>query len=166
MIKNNIYSSTLNKLGFTLVELLVAISIIGILVSVGLASFSAAQKQARNTNRKSDLRQYQNSLENFSTIKGGLYPSRITAAGVRLSTTICSDLGLTSCVEDTRYSQDTSFVYLYQSDGSDSGAVDASKYVIWTKIENSSNFWVICSDGKVGEKAQGGFSVIAGSCPL
>lgn len=44
-----------NILGFTLVELLVVISIIGILTMIGMVSYSGVQKKARDTQRKSDL---------------------------------------------------------------------------------------------------------------
>ena len=49
--------------GFTLIELLVVISIIGLLSSVGLASFTRAQERARDAKRQSDLTSLRNSLE-------------------------------------------------------------------------------------------------------
>lgn len=62
--------------GFTLLELLVVISIIGILAGLVLASFTGVQKGARDTNRSSDIKQYQTSLEQFANENSGLYPSR------------------------------------------------------------------------------------------
>lgn len=41
--------------GFTLIELLVVIVIIGILVTIGVASYSSAQQRARDARRKSDF---------------------------------------------------------------------------------------------------------------
>lgn len=41
--------------GFTLLELLVVIGIIGILVGLGAASFASAQKKSRDAKRKSDM---------------------------------------------------------------------------------------------------------------
>lgn len=44
-----------NIFGFTLVELLVVISIIGILTMIGAVAYSGAQKKARDTQRKTEL---------------------------------------------------------------------------------------------------------------
>ena len=72
-----VFTQTTNKLawGFTLIEILVVISIIGVLASLALVSFAGTQKQARDTQRKNDLKQYQTSLENFANNNSSLYPS-------------------------------------------------------------------------------------------
>ena len=150
--------------GFTMIELLVVISIIGILASIGLVSFSGAQKQARDSQRKSDLKQYQSALEIFANKNNGLFPPRTATA--RASTTLCGDLSISTCSEDPRYEEDNSFVYNYQSDGTAAPAIDATQYVLWGKLENTSDYWVNCSDGRVGTKSQSGFSVSGGNCPL
>jgi prepilin-type N-terminal cleavage/methylation domain-containing protein len=62
------------KKGFTLIELLVVISIIGILASLALVSYSAAQKQTRGIQRKSDLSQLRTSLEAYYSANNA-YPS-------------------------------------------------------------------------------------------
>lgn len=49
--------------GFTLLELLVVITIIGLLSSVGLASYTRAQARARDAKRQSDLTTLRNALE-------------------------------------------------------------------------------------------------------
>lgn len=51
------------KNGFTLVELLVVISILGILATIGLVAFSSTQAKGRDTQRKSDLKQMTTALE-------------------------------------------------------------------------------------------------------
>ena len=51
------------KKGFTLIELLVTITIIGILSSLGLSTFSSAQKKSRDASRKSDLDTIAKALE-------------------------------------------------------------------------------------------------------
>jgi len=51
--------------GFTLFELLVVISIIGLIVAVGMVSYSQAQKRGRDARRKEDLKAWQNALEQY-----------------------------------------------------------------------------------------------------
>ena len=48
--------------GFTLIELLVVVSLIGILITVGLNSFSNAQQKGRDSRRKEDLKAISTSL--------------------------------------------------------------------------------------------------------
>jgi len=62
-MKENQKTMTKNKKGFTLVELLIVISIIGILAGLGLSSYPKAQKQARDGKRKADLEQIRSALE-------------------------------------------------------------------------------------------------------
>ena len=58
------------KSGFTLVELLVVISIIAVLSTIGLTIFSNVQKSARDSIRKSDLRTLATALELYSQQNG------------------------------------------------------------------------------------------------
>lgn len=50
------------KKGFTLIELLVTITVIGILATLVIANFSSTRERARDTKRKSDLRQLKTAL--------------------------------------------------------------------------------------------------------
>lgn len=159
----------MNKMrsGFTLIELLVVISIIGILAALSLASFTTAQKQARDTERKSDLVQYQNSLEGYANKNNSLYPARPDAAGAS-SATLCTDLGLTGCSEDPKNESDATYSYKYQSNGTVSnGSATATKYVLWAKLESATSYRVVCSDGKNGNITQSTWvNPSAGVCPL
>lgn len=156
--------------GFTLVELLVAISIIGILSSLLFSSYTRIQQQSRNTERKNDIRQYQIALENFSINNGSIYPSHIQANGVSASSVLCNNIlqYLSGCPgpEDPRYSTDNTYQYLYQSDGTGDGSSGALKWVLWAKLEGNSTYWIVCSNGKTGETSQSGFSVAGGTCPI
>ncbi|MFZ5932785.1 MAG: type II secretion system protein [Patescibacteria group bacterium] len=154
------------KKGFTMVELLVVIAIIGILASMALVSYTGSQKQTRDTQRKSDTKQYQLALENYANKNNGLYPQRPTT--VSADTTLCSDLGLTGCPSDPREAKDASFDYKYQSDGTISdGSAAGTSYVIWGKIENvtTTTYWVVCSNGKTGT-ATTGIPPTGGACPI
>ena len=60
MNKKNILN---NKTGFTMIELLIVIVIMGILSAIGLGTFTSSQLKARDSKRKSDLRTIGDALE-------------------------------------------------------------------------------------------------------
>jgi type II secretion system protein G len=62
-----------NFKGFTLIELLVVIAIIGLLTTLAVVSFGNARERARDTKRKSDLRQITKALEMYFD-DNGVYP--------------------------------------------------------------------------------------------
>jgi len=61
-------------LGFTLVELLIVMAILGILATLMMGGYRASQMRGRDTARKSDLKQLSNSLELFYS-DYGKYPA-------------------------------------------------------------------------------------------
>lgn len=54
-MKKLLPKTKLSPQGFTLIELMVAISIVAILSVIGITAFTAAQKNARDTKRKGDI---------------------------------------------------------------------------------------------------------------
>lgn len=61
--------------GFTIVELLIVIVVIGILALLVITTYSGIQQKARNSKRQTDLNSMQTQLEAFFS-QNGYYPSR------------------------------------------------------------------------------------------
>lgn len=61
--------------GFTIVELLIVIVVIGILALLVITTYSGIQQKARNSKRTSDIKSLQTQIEAFYS-QNGYYPSR------------------------------------------------------------------------------------------
>ncbi len=75
----------LTKKGFTLVELLVVISIIGLLSTIAIVSLGSARAKSRDTKRIADMKQLSTALEQFYSDQGG-YPAVTAALATWVST--------------------------------------------------------------------------------
>jgi len=67
--------------GFTLLELLIVIVVIGILALLIIPNLTSAPKKARDTQRKTDLRAVQKGLEEYF-VSYSTYPSALSALTV------------------------------------------------------------------------------------
>ncbi len=67
IIKNN------KQKGFTLVELMVAISIVAVLVTIGFSLFQTTQATARDAKRRADMDAVSSSLETHFDATTGIY---------------------------------------------------------------------------------------------
>ncbi|OGK13010.1 hypothetical protein A3A93_04025 [Candidatus Roizmanbacteria bacterium RIFCSPLOWO2_01_FULL_38_12] len=79
--------------GFSLVELIVVIAVMTSLIALGITSYGAVQRNARNTERKTDLKDLQVALEAFRA-ENNEYPQTFTGA-----TTVWRN----SCANPTNY---------------------------------------------------------------
>lgn len=145
-----------NNKAFTLIEMLVVISLIGILAALAMVSFSSVQKQARDTSRKSDLKQYQTATESYASRNNGTYPIAAAAQNAA-SGTYCTALNIGICPPDPKNA--APYVYRYISDAS------GTNYVLWGGLEKSSptTYWVICSNGKNSERPSAPTTAV---CPI
>ncbi len=67
--------------GFTIIELLIVIAIIGILATLVLTNFQGAQAKGRDTVRKNDINSLYQKLEEYHNEKGG-YPDGTLVASL------------------------------------------------------------------------------------
>ena len=63
------------KKGFTLLELLIVVGLIGILIAIAVTSYGTIQKKSRDSRRMSDLKGIQNALEQYYADNNGQYPT-------------------------------------------------------------------------------------------
>ncbi|MBI5019120.1 prepilin-type N-terminal cleavage/methylation domain-containing protein [Candidatus Gottesmanbacteria bacterium] len=86
--------------GFSLVELLVTVSIIAILIAIGIASYATINKQSRDAKRKSDMEQVRAALEMYRT-DNGFYPSVGSGSWTAASSATDALAGLTPILVPT-----------------------------------------------------------------
>ena len=176
------FNSRQRRAGFTLIELIIVMAILGVLATVFVANYPASLDRSRDTQRKSDLKQYQTALESYASRSNGLYPLRDVAGGVRSSDnaglpSLCNDLGLnigagTDCSADPKDNQSvcsTSLCrYFYRSNGSlNTGVAGATTYVLWGALQRPlspavNRYFIVCSNGKSGE----GPVPVSSACPI
>lgn len=97
--------------GFTMIELLVVTTIIIVITSIGLVSYTSANRSARNGKRKADMEMVRQALVLYRT-DNGTYPATSNFATM-LST--ISDYTSATSVTDPK--NEGSYVYSYTSDG-------------------------------------------------
>jgi prepilin-type N-terminal cleavage/methylation domain-containing protein len=116
-----------NSLGFTLIELMITMSIIAILSVVLSISFSKAQKSGRDQRRIDDLKGIQNAAEQYYSL-AGTYPTAGYSYGQQWKA--AGQIVLQSYPKDPKDS--SPYVYTISN-------VTTSSYCVCAFMENSNN---------------------------
>ncbi len=123
--------------GFTMIELLIVIVIMGILSAIGLGTFTSSQMKARDSKRKSDLRTIGDALEVYYNDLGS-YPLSDGNGGILGCGVDAAEL----CSGGTIWQNTTnSTTYMVQMPEDPSGGKyyyisDGSYYQIYANLEN------------------------------
>lgn len=127
-----------NQKGFTIIELLVVIVIIGILVALALPNLFAAQARGRDTERKNDLKNLQQRLETYFNDNGS-YPGEDTTAMVA---------ALGGAATDDEYVDPRNNAYVYDAtDGCTTAADDCTDFTLTADLENDTDPDAIDANG-------------------
>ena len=139
--------------GFTLLELIIVMSILGVLATVFVTSYPASQRRARDSVRMTDLNQYKVALEVFANRNNGNYPNSSGADWALHANDLCVnslDFAAGQCPQDPRSGDSvcssTVCEYMYRSSG--------ARYIMWSAMEAPANpgnhLHIICSNGRTG----------------
>lgn len=139
-------NKTTMKSGFTLIEILVVITIIALLAVGGLASFQGITRASRDGRRKTDIEQIRAAIELYrNNNDNGSYPDSSDITVSCASTTGITDTDNTYLARVPLDPQCTAITYSYQPTDSAGGACDSADsadpcldYTISAYLENSS----------------------------
>lgn len=152
--------------GFTLMELLVVMVLLGILVALGLTNFRGSQAKSRDSRRKSELRQIALTMETYFNDKGK-YPDDDGAGHIMA----CAPDDVTKCDWGTEWKDSKgtvymimlpadpgNYVYYYDALGATNGS-----YQLYARLENTLDSDVT-KDGSGNPEAYTGLSCGAKLC--
>ena len=136
-----------NNRGFTIVELLIVIVVIGILAALVIVTYNGIQQKARDTERKTDINAIASHLEAYNA-QNGRYP---TLADVNDATFRAANMkGLDpAALQDPKGSAQAlvatttanSYVYAVSPSGCDNGSGgDCSQYTLTATLEGGGTY--------------------------
>ena len=99
----------LNGRGFTIVELLIVIVVIGILALLVITTYSGIQSKARNAKRQTDIQSLQTQIEAFFS-QNAYYPSLTDMNSSSWRNTNMKSLDINALIDPSNTSQSTTLV--------------------------------------------------------
>src|SRR3989344_151464 len=138
--------------GFTIVELLIVIVVIGILATLVITTFTGIQQKARNTKRQTDINTLHSQVEAYYAQKGRYptltninTPAFITAnmKGLDPATLCDPKAGTTTCTLADNPAANTYAYHVRAADGTtacDNTTTDCGNYVLTATLETSGTY--------------------------
>ena len=156
-----------NLPGFTMIELLIVMALMAALATLFVTTYPNVLQKGRDTERQSDLKQYQTALELYGNKKNGTYPIKTVPVDISEATGMCATLGMANCPPDPKNGDTTAcsssecrYWYISNANG--------TSYSVWATLEKpqdaSKPLIVNCSNGKTGFTATSPTSV--STCPI
>jgi prepilin-type N-terminal cleavage/methylation domain-containing protein len=134
--------------GFSLLEILVVITIIAILSAMGLIIYGSILKDSRDAKRQSDLKTIQSALEQYFADR--FYFPNITTGSFPFGSALTNCTGVTSCTVSKTYlnsvptdpkpSPQPQYYYEKRPSGCDNTPTNrCTSYCLYANMENTSN---------------------------
>lgn len=115
-----------NQKGFTIIELLVVIVIIGILVALALPQLFAAQARGRDADRKNDMKNLQQKLETYFN-DNDAYPEGLPNSDAKIESA------------DLQGPRNSTYEYVSDNCATVDGVEQCQSYTLTVTLENESD---------------------------
>ncbi len=127
----------LRQKGFTIIELLIVIVIIGLLALLVLNNVGGATADARDAQRKDDVAKLATQLEIYQT-KQGNYPTGAELVGTAFTDVVSIDAGVLLDPNDVQVgTAGSEYAYTPGPAGCDNTATDCESYTLTATLENA-----------------------------
>ena len=129
--------------GFTLIELMIVMVIMGILVTIGVTAFTSSMKKGRDSTRKANLRAITNALEMYYN-DNGRYPAGDTNGAIVGCSSVLPIIP-TPCVINSAFKDANGTMYMQQLPSDPQypskiyyyRAPSTSQFQIYARLENN-----------------------------
>lgn len=142
--------------GFTLIELIIVMAIMGLLIGVAASSFQTSRIKGKDAKRKSDLKQISAALEAYNSDHGKYPPASSQQGG---AITACGATGTSACNWGSAFTDENGTVYMatLPSDANLAAgqqyqyiaSSDQKKFQIYAYLENAQDPDIYVYTGKI-----------------